>query len=59
MKKIELQITDQITGKDVVCQVSIHDAQKLQRALREILGDIQYQAKPGELITLPNMGIQL
>jgi hypothetical protein len=56
---ITLQITDQKTGKDYIINVSMHDAQKLYRALREIVGDVQYQAQPGELITVPDMSIKL
>lgn len=56
---IRLQITDQKSGKDFLVDVSMHDAQKLYKALREIVGDAQYEAKPGELITVPNMSIRL
>lgn len=57
--KIALQITDQKTGKDHVLQVSMHDAQKLYRALRELVGDVQYQAQPGSLITVPQATIKV
>lgn len=57
--KIALQITDQATGKDIVAQVSMHDAQKLYKALREIVGDVQYQAQPGQLITMPDARIKV
>ena len=50
---IALQITDQKTGHDYVVNITMHDAQKLYKALREIVGDVQYQARPGELITVP------
>jgi hypothetical protein len=56
---IALQITDQKTGHDYVINVSMHDAQKLYKALREIVGDVQYQARPGDLITVPDMSIKL
>ena len=56
---IALQITDQKSGKDYVINVTMHDAQKLYQSLREIVGDVQYQAQPGELITMPDMSIKL
>ena len=56
---IALQVTDQITGKEMVMQVSMHDAQKLYKALREIVGDAQYQAQPGQLITVPDARIRI
>jgi hypothetical protein len=55
--KIVLEITDDLTGLDHVLNVSMHDAQKLYRALREIVGDAQYQAQPGQLITVPDARI--
>ena len=57
--KIALQITDQSTGHEHVIQVSMHDAQKLYMALRELVGDIQYQAQPGQLITLPDARVKI
>lgn len=57
--KIALQITDQLTGKDYLLNLSMHDAQKLYRALREIVGDAQYQAQPGQLITVPDARIKV
>jgi len=57
--KVCLEITDQLTGKDHFVQLSMHDASKLYKALREIVGDVQYQAQPGELITMPDMSIKL
>ena len=57
--KVCLEISDQLTGKDHLVQLSIHDAQKLYRALREIVGDVQYQARPGDLITMPDARIKL
>lgn len=57
--KIALEITDQLTGKDYVMQVSMHNAQKLYKALREIVGDAQYQAQPGQLITVPDARIRV
>ena len=56
---IALQITDQKTGHDYVVNITMHDAQKLYRALREIVGDVQYQARPGELITVPDVRLKL
>jgi len=57
--RIALQITDQATGQDHVLQVSMHDAKKLYMALRELVGDVQYQAKPGELVTVPHVRIKV
>jgi len=56
---IVLQITDQKTGYDYVVNITMHDAQKLYKALREIVGDVQYQARPGELITVPDVRLKL
>ena len=56
---IVLQITDQKTGHDYVVNITMHDAQKLYKALREIVGDVQYQARPGELITVPDVRFKL
>ena len=56
---IVLQITDQKTGHDYVVNITMHDAQKLYKALREIVGDVQYQARPGELITVPDVRLKL
>ncbi len=56
---ITLQITDQKTGHNYVINVSMHDAQKLYKALREIVGDVQYQTRPGDLITVPDMRLKL
>jgi len=50
---INLEITDAITGKTTVVKQSPHDAHKLYLALREVFGDAQYQAQPGQLITVP------
>lgn len=57
--KVALEITDQTTGKDIVVKVSMHDAQRLYRALREIVGDSQFQAQPGQLITMPDARLKL
>ena len=57
--KILVEITDQDTGKTVVARLSMHDAQNLYKALREVVGDAQYQAQPGELITVPDARITL
>jgi len=56
---IVIQVTDQKSGNDYVINIGMHDAQKLYQALREIVGDVQYQARPGELITMPDMSIKL
>ena len=57
--KICLQVTDQLTGKDHVMNLSMHDAQKLYQALRELVGDAQYQAQPGQLITVPDAMVRV
>jgi hypothetical protein len=57
--KIALQIADDVTGKVTLCQLSMHNAQKLYRTLGELIGDAQYQAKPGSLITVPNARIKV
>ena len=57
--QIRLQVTDQLTGKDTLVTLSMHDAQKLYRSLRELIGDVQYQARPGELITLPPVRLKV
>lgn len=57
--KIELAIQDDETGKVTLCKLSMHNAQKLYRTLGQIIGDAQYQAKPGSLITVPNARIKL
>ena len=57
--KICLEVTDQLTGKDHVLNISMHDAQKLYRALREIVGDAQYQATPGQLVTVPDARVRI
>jgi len=59
LPKIALQVTDEKTGKDIVIQVSMHDAQKLYSALRELVGDVQYQAEPGTLITVPDVRLKI
>lgn len=56
---VALQVTDGSTGRDVVITVSMHEAQRLYRALREIVGDVQYQAQPGELITMPDLKVKV
>ena len=59
MAAIRLQVTDTSTGKDSIITLSIHDAKKLYLALRELVGDVQYQARPGELITLSPVSIKV
>jgi hypothetical protein len=59
MTQIRLQITDQITGKDTIVSLSMHDAQKLYQSLRELIGDVQYQTAPGQLITMPPAHIKI
>lgn len=50
---INLQITDARTGQVIVVQQTVHDAKKHYLALRELFGDAQTGARPGELITVP------
>lgn len=57
--KICLEVTDQLTGRDCVMNISMHDAQKLYTALREILGDAQYHAQPGQLVTVPDARVRV
>ena len=56
---IALQITDALTDKVTTIRQTPHDAKKLYLALRELFGDVQYQASPGELITVPNVNIKV
>lgn len=56
---INLKITDDSTGRVTVIQQTNHDANKLYLALRELFGDVQYQAQPGALITVPNAELRL
>jgi hypothetical protein len=57
--KLGLEIHDDETGKVTTCKLSMHNAQKLYKALGELIGDAQYQAKPGELITVPKARIKI
>jgi hypothetical protein len=57
--KIALQIHDDETGKVTLCKLSMHNAQKLYKTLGELIGDSQFGAKPGELITVPKARIKL
>ena len=57
--RINLQVTDDTTEKQYLIPISMHDAQKLYQALREIIGDAQYQAQPGQLITVPSARLKL
>lgn len=59
MAKIALQIVDDETGEITICKLSMHSAQKLYKTLREIVGDVQYEAKPGELITVPDAKLHI
>lgn len=56
---IALEITDSLTDKVTIVRQTPHDAIKLYLALRELFGDAQYQAQPGELITVPNVNIKV
>jgi hypothetical protein len=57
--KIQLQVTDQKTGEDIIITVGMHDAQKLYKALRELVGDAQYQSQPNSLITIPDVRLKV
>lgn len=59
MPRIALEVTDEDTGKEFVFAVSMHQAQQLYLALRELVGDAQYGAQPGQLITVPDATIKL
>jgi len=56
---IQLQVTDAKTDEVVEIAVSMHDAYGLYKALREIVGDIQYETQPGQLITVPKVSIPI
>ena len=56
---INLDIRDSLTGKEHLVQLSYHDGYKLYKALRELYGDIQINAQPGELITVPKADIKV
>ena len=56
---IVLEVTDAMTDKVTIIRQTPHDAKKMYLALRELFGDVQYQAQPGELITVPNVSIKL
>ena len=56
---ITLEITDSMTKKVTVVNQTAHDAKRLYLALREVFGDSQQGAQPGELITMSNVGIKL
>ena len=56
---ISFEITDALTGKVTVINQTPHDAKKMYLALRELFGDVQYQAQPGELITVPSVSVKL
>lgn len=50
---INLHITDARNGKVTIVQQTPHANHQLYLALRELYGDAQAGAKPGELITVP------
>lgn len=54
---IRLNITDAMTGEVTLINLKVRDAHNLYQQLREVVGDMQYQAKPGELVTLPDAQI--
>lgn len=56
---ITLEIHDMLTGKQSTVRMTTHDAKKLYLSLREYFGDIQYQAQPGQLVTVPNARIRV
>lgn len=59
MALVALEVTDELTGKVTIVRLSMHNAQKLYMALRELVGDVQYTAQPGQLITVPNATIRV
>ena len=59
MANINFEVTYQATGKVRGIARSIHQAKKIYLALRKWVGDIQYQAKSGEWITLATIKIAL
>ena len=56
---ISFEIRDALTGKVTIVRQTPHDAQRLYRALREVFGDVQYQAQPGELVTVPDVRLNM
>jgi len=56
---ISLEIKDAITGQVTIVRQTPHDAKKLYLALRELFGDVQYQANPGELVTVPSVNLKV
>lgn len=48
--RVQLAVVDDRTGKTTHLDVSWADAQRLYKALGEIFGDIQFGAKPAEMI---------
>lgn len=53
--QVRLEIEDCLTGKTTLVNLDPHQAKKIYLALRELFGDIQYEAAPGELITMPDV----
>jgi hypothetical protein len=56
---IALEITDAFSGKKTIVNQTPSDAKKLYDALRQVFGDSQQHAQPGELITIPSVNIKL
>ena len=56
---VKLLVTDKVTGKSHLIRLSAHDAQALYKSLREIIGDAQYDTRPGQLVAMPDATIQL
>lgn len=59
MAMVALEITDDLTGKTTVVRLSMHSAQKLYGALRELVGDVQYGVQPGQLVTVPDARLKI
>ena len=56
---IQFEINDALTGKVTLVNQTPHDAKKLYLALRELFGDVQTGARPGQLITVPDVKLQV
>jgi len=56
---IRLELTDGLTDKTTFVNLRPHEAQKLYGALRELFGDVQYQAQPNQLVTVPDFRLKV
>ncbi len=59
MANINLNMRDRISGKDTLVCMSMDEANQLYKALATVFGDIQFGAKPMELITVPRIEFQI